>query len=255
MTITPITKEYYKNFDLSILKKKFDFLATKITALKTEKAKKVYYTELYATYLQIVEIFCINTFAVSDNDLLKNIFLSNSEIYKKIQGRFLNEVNADGQDFVTYLLSNFVFANKDDKKDRVQQKNDYKHMIKESIDDYVSDKDFLNSYKHGFRVFSGEKSYLSISTDVSMSATLIQGYSASVSYYKRDKVCISKCVICFNWERVYVKVAILITVLENLKKVYLAEGKKVNFEYITFEDRIKIVNKFGCFRVCSPVVG
>ena len=77
-------------------------------------------------------------------------------LIKKSDLVFFEEKTHDGDDFVTYLLKNFVFANKDDKKDRTQQKSDYKHMIKESIDDYTKDKDFLNSYKHGFRVFSEE---------------------------------------------------------------------------------------------------
>ncbi len=253
MTVSPITREYYENFDLAVLNDKLNFLTTKISKLKSEKTKKIYYTELYATYLQLIEIFCINTFAVSDNDLLKNIFLSNWDIQEKIKARFYEEKNHDGKDFITYLLSNFVFAKKDDKKDRTQQKSDYKHMIKESIDDYTKDKDFLNSYKHGFRVFSGEKNSLSIGMTGGSTMTKIQDYSASVSYYKKDKRDIWKCTISFNWERVYVKAMVLITVLENLKKVYLNAGKDINFEYVTFEDRPMINSKYGCFRICSPV--
>jgi hypothetical protein len=252
MIITPITKEYYENFDLTVLNEKLNFLVKKLSMLKSEKAKKINYTELYATYLQLVEIFCINTFAVSDNDLLTNIFLSNGEIREKIQARF-NEESNDGKDFITYLLTNFVFANKDDKKDRTLQKSAYKHMIKESIDDYTKDKDFLNSYKHGFRVLSGEKNSLSIGMTGSSVMTKIQDYSASVLYYKKDRGSIWKCTVSFNWERVYVKALILINMLENMKKVYLNTGKKINFQYITFEDEEKISSKYGCFRICSPV--
>ena len=88
MKITPITREYYKNFDVGVLNDKLNFLVKKLSKIKTEKIKKTYYTELYATYLQLIEIFCINTFAVSDNDLLGNIFLSNNEINKKVRSRF-----------------------------------------------------------------------------------------------------------------------------------------------------------------------
>lgn len=253
MTITPITKEYYKNFDLAILNNKLNFLTGMLLKLKSEKAKKIYYTELYATYLQIVEIFCINTFAVSDNDLLKNIFLFNKAIQEKINTRFYEEINHDGKDFITYLLSNFVFANRDDKKDRTEQKSDYKHMIKESIDDYKQDKDFLNSYKHGFRVYSGEKSSLSIGITGGNSMTKLQDYSSSVSYYIKEQDIVWKCNISFNWERVYVKSLILINVLENMKKVYLSAGKKINFQYIAFEDKQKISGKYGCFRMRSPI--
>lgn len=253
MEIAAITKEYYENFDLAVLNDKLNFLVRKLTKLKTEKTRKIYYTELYATYLQLIEIFCINTFAVSDNDLLKNIFLSNKEIQDKIQSRFYEEMNHDGTDFITYLLTNFVFANKDDKKDRTEQKLEYKRLIKESIDDYAKDKDFLNSYKHGFRVFSGEKNSLSIGMTGGSSMAKIQDYSALVSYYKKDKRGVWRCSISFNWERVYYKSMVLITVLENLKKVYLNTGKEIKFEYVTFLDKQKMVSTYGCFRMCSPI--
>lgn len=254
MKVSPITREYYENFDLAVLNDKLNFLVKKLSKTKTEKSKKVYYTELYATYLQLIEIFCINTFAVSDNDLLGNIFLSNGKISKKIKSRFFEEKTHDGDDFITYLLKNFVFANKNDKKDRTQQKSDYKHMIKESIDDYTKDKDFLNSYKHGFRVFSEEGHSLFIGMTGSGNREKIQDYSASVSYYAKNEEVISRCSISFNWERVYVKSLILITVLENLKKVYLGDGTEINFEYVTFENRQLVASKYGCFRVCSPVI-
>jgi hypothetical protein len=197
MKVTSITREYYENFDLAILDDKLNFLVGKLSRLKSEKRKKIYNTELYATYLQLIEIFCINTFAVSDNDLLKNIFLSNRDIQEKIRARFCEERHNDGTSFITYLLNNFVFANKDEKKNRTQQKLDYEHMIKESIDDYTKDKDFLNSYKHGFRVFSGEKNSLSIGITGGSSMTKLQDYSSSVSYYKKDVRGIWKCTISF----------------------------------------------------------
>lgn len=253
MKPTLITIEYYENFDLAVLNEKLNFLVMKLTKLKSEKARKTNYTELYATYLQLVEIFCINTFAVSDNDLLGNIFLSNREIREKIQSRFFEEKTLDGKDFISYLLTNFVFANKNDEKDRSQQKSDYKQLIKESIDDYTKDKDFLNSYKHGFRVFSGVRNTLSIGMADGNSMTKIQDYSASVSYYKKDKRDIWKCTISFNWERVYYKAMIIITILESIKKVYLNNGREINFQYVTFEDRQKLISSYGCFRICSPV--
>ena len=171
-----------------------------------------------------------------------------------ILSRFFEEKTHDGDDFVTYLLKNFVFANKDDKKDRTQQKSDYKHMIKESIDDYTKDKDFLNSYKHGFRVFSEEGHSLFVGMSGSNESEKIQDYSASVSYYAKNEGVVSRCTISFNWERVYVKSLVLITVLENLKKVYLDNGKEIDFEYVTFENRQLVASKYGCFRVCNPVI-
>lgn len=43
MDIAPITKEYYKNFDLVVLQNKLNFLIHKIAKLKSEKSKKIYY--------------------------------------------------------------------------------------------------------------------------------------------------------------------------------------------------------------------
>lgn len=255
MEINKLTKEYYENFDVEIFQHKLNFIVKKLNTLKSEKSRKKYYTELYATYLQIVEIFCINAFAVSDNELVENIFLSNFDVREKIKTRFGGETNGKNEDFISYLLNNFVFAKKDDNKDRTQQKNDYQRMVVESIDDYKNDKNFLNSYKHGFRVFSNERTSISILPANGKTAFKLQDYSSSVSYYSKEcNDCpILKFTICFNWERVYVKASILINILENMKNIYLHPGEKIKFVYITFNDRQKVDSKFGCFRVHHEV--
>lgn len=246
--IDPLAREYYKNFDLDIFQRKLNFIIKRISKLKTEKCKKVYNTELYASYLQIVEIFCINAFAVSDNDLLGNIFLSNFDIQKKIKDRFFEERNEKGENFILYLLNNFVFVLTDDKQDRSQQKRDYEEMTKEALDDYTKDKDFLNSYKHGFRVFAGGRSSLSIG--FKKSSLNLQNFSSSVSYYKRSEGGFLRCDIYFNWDRVYAKACILISILTNMKRVYLSQGEVLNLGYVYPKNRDMMQKAYGCLRIC-----
>ena len=50
MQINSLTKECYTNFDLAISQEKLNFIIKKLIKLKIEKTKKVYFTELYATY-------------------------------------------------------------------------------------------------------------------------------------------------------------------------------------------------------------
>ena len=245
--------EYYREFDVGVFYKKLKTIAKKIDSLKKERNKKIYYTELYATYMQIVEIFCVNSFAISEKDLLSNVFLSTTAIQKKIETRFFKDRNKKGQTFVEYLVDGFVFNLANDNKDRTEQKSNYIRLTKEAIDDYTQDKDFLNSYKHGFRVLSGEKSSLSIGVTGGKSMMKIADYTSSVSYYKKDKRngAVLKCDISFNWKRVYAKSVVLLNILDNMRRTYLAEeNQKVDF--LIFESKL-LDSEYGCFRMCSAV--
>lgn len=243
----PLADEYYKNFDIDIFNKKLSFLVKNVSKLKSEKAKKVYSTELYATYLQIVEIFCINMFAASDKDLAGNIFLNPTELNKKIESRFYKERTENGEDYVSYLINNFVFALKDDVKDRTSQKVYYKRFVKEAIDDYLKDKQFLNSYKHGFRVFPGEKAVFSIGLTGSNESFLQQEFSSSIYFYSKseDKTSIVLCSVFYNWQRVYIKSLVLLNILENTKKSHFRNEQV--FNYLTFDPKL-VDNKKGCVR-------
>lgn len=245
--------EYYKNFDIDIFCKKLEEIKKKLSTLKRERSRKVYYTELYATYLQIVEIFCINSFAISDKDLASNIFLSNRAIEKKIESRFYSQHNEKGQTFVEYIVHELVFNLIADKKNRDKEKRNYVRLTKEAVDDYLKDKDFLNSYKHGFRVVSGEKSSLLIGVTGGKNMSKIADYSSSVSYYRQDKStsAVLKCDISFNWERVYVKLSVLLNILENMRRMYLSDTKD-DIQTLTFDNTV-IDPKYGCFRTCKEV--
>lgn len=245
-----ITEEYYKNFDINGFIKKTLFLKKKILETKKPINRKKYYTELYATYIQVIEIFCINTFVASEQELFKNIFIPNNEIKEKIEERFLVERYNYGGVFSEYLIKSFVFNLKEDKKDRVNQIKNYKTLLKEAVKDYLADFDFLNAYKHGFRVFSGDKSSLSVGLQGKNNAK-ISNYSSSVSYYKKRNNTIYRCDIYFNWERAYIKIMILLNVLNSIKRTYTKKGVS-KVEYFVFDEK-KLNKSFGCFRVCSPL--
>lgn len=245
-------KDYYRNFDISSFSKRLENTKKKLLTLKTERARKSHYLELYSTYLQLVEIFCINIFATSDKDLFGNIFLGTGEINKKIQQRFFEERNISNEDYIEYILNNFVFNISKDSKDRTQQRRYYKKLIKEAVIDYQKDRYFLNAYKHGFRVFSGEKSSLSIAMTGSHKAFLSQEFSSSVHYYRKDKdtKSVLLCAVNFNWERVFVKSYVLINVLENMKKVFLRSEETI--QLLTFVPEI-VDSKTGCYRTTQEI--
>lgn len=248
-----LIKEYYQDFDIEIFYKKLKTITEKISSLKKEKSKKVYYTELYSTYIQIVEIFCINSFAISEKDIISNIFLGNSAIQKKIESRFFNDKNNKGQSFTEYLVDGFVFNLTDESKDRTQQTRNYVKLTKEAVDDYLKDRDFLNSYKHGFRVLSSEKNSLSVEMTGGKSKVKLADYSASVIYYKKDKKTdsVMKCNISFNWERVYAKSLVLLNILVNMRRTYL-QKQNDKVEFLTFNNKL-LDSKYGCFRTCTKL--
>lgn len=84
--------------------------------------------------------------------------------------------------------------------------------------------------------------------------TKVSEYTASVSYYKRDKETRAtlKCDISFNWERIYIKSMILLNILENMRRTYLSQTDK-EVQFLTFDNKL-IDPKYGCFRMCKEVV-
>ena len=76
-TVKSEIQEHYKEIDFSLWQKAIDVYCDKLRTLKKDESKKVWILQLYSTYLQMIEVFCINIFAITENNLWDNLFLSN----------------------------------------------------------------------------------------------------------------------------------------------------------------------------------
>lgn len=242
-------KDYFSDFNLELFEKRLDFTLLKLKNLKTEKARGIYYIEIYSSFIQLIEIFCINSIAISDNNLFDNLFLSNKKMTQKIESRFFHERSNSNQKYIDFILNTYVFNGY---KGTEQQKNIYKQLLKEGVQDYLKDKNFLNSYKHGFRVKSsaGRKVYISTNNKDFHGITSL---NSTVHYLTKENNIIYENTIGFNWERIYTKCAIMINVLDAMKQIVITTpGKEIQFSRITFPKPEKVYSKFGNYRWKIP---
>ncbi len=257
MQKSPYLQNYYREIEFSLWNRKINHAVASITSLKRDKSKKKYFIELYSTYLQLIEIFCINVFVITENDLWSNVFLSNRQLAEKIQNRFYQaESSRFDKKFSTFFLEHWVFGVEDKTaiRDFAGKIELYLDIIKESLFDYSEDKHFLNSYKHGFRVQAGGKSTFGIGIGTSQEVHKLGDFNASVTYFHKKEAVIFERQICFNWERIYQKTSFLLNMLQNIKTVYTAKSKQVIDINTLFIVDSQQFNQFsGYFRTNTPI--
>ena len=242
-------KDYYKKIDFSIFKKIFDLYFDNLKNSKTEKERYLWASKFYAEYLQTIEIFFLNIFAITDNDLYGNLFLGNKELRDKIKERFYGDKKFINDVFLNYFLDNWIFGIKE--KDRISDLEDkkrlYKTMIKEIVKDYLADYELLNSFKHGLRMHSSGKNSIWIKIKESFKSFKIGGYNTKIFYLTRKGEDVYEGTFSFNWERVYQKCLFLINILENTQKILLHSGE-IELETLFVVDRKVFSKHFGTFR-------
>ncbi len=256
-----IVQEYYSDLDVSIFEKKLKHISSRLHSLKRESSKKGYYIDIYTLYLQIVEVFCINSFVFVELNIA-NLFIDSRDLREKIFSSFISENNrdAEGKLFFDFLVEtihgvgrDMEYQNNIVQQDIAQQKIDYKKIIKESVKDYLKNKDALNSYKHGFRIYETGPVNMSVKLDNSnMPPIVLVDNTASFAYYSKNHISKSEYKIIlnrvsFNWERLECNIGFLLNSIENLKKVTCARGVKslILLKHLYFEDRHKYDKHFG----------
>jgi len=257
----PVKKEiieYYREVDFSIWEKSVNMCFDKLKKLKTDKAKTPWALKMYANYLQLIEIFCINIWIITEGELYKNLFINNSNLRKKIENTFLNKKtrNAQGVDFVTYFLESWVFGiqeketiNNLDKKRRT-----YESLLREALNDHLKDYDLLNAYKHGFRTKSRGANSVSIKKEGSDNPPfLIGNYNTKIIYLSKKSKTVYECSLAFNWERVSQKYFFLLNMLENTQKVLLADNGKIKLNTLYPLDNKEFNKHYGAFRINTPL--
>lgn len=187
---------------------------------------------LYSTYLQFIEVFFLNVFAITENDLT-NLFIENSDLREKIES--LGKM----EEYKEFFFERWVFGvhekhliNNYEKKRKL-----YSRLYDECIKDYLSDYDLLNAYKHGFRTHSpGQVTIPLASSSGSNQSFLGISYDSSVSFLsqmkdgKRMREKIFEMMICFNWRYVAHKSHFILNMLENTVKILLSNGRGVDLD-------------------------
>jgi len=225
--------DYFNNIDFDYWEKRLNFSLDKIHKLKKNKSKSYYLIDVYSIYLQLLEIFFVNTLILSagEGGFLSILFTGNFELREIIKKQF-----SDSQ-FIKWFMDNFVFGFKDKTKINNYEKKRQNHeqILKEATEDYLKDFEFLNSYKHGFRVQISFDSVLSIEKMVILKADTELTYFTK-EHLEKGKDLVYKNMVMFNHERIFAKCYFILQMLKNSQKVFLASGKAIRLDHYFLTD-------------------
>lgn len=220
-------REYYSSRDYSQWLKKIRSSALKIENLKTSQARSGYLLELYSAYLQLCEIFLTNTRIATTRELevLETMFIDNSRLRDFFSKAILDPT------FYPWFLKNIDFAinEKDLIKDYERKYSEHLEVLEEVIDDYLTDYDYLNAYKHGYRVRASSNK---------PNDGVIHFINRERQPNGSKKYDIYENTIEFKVIRVVIKSTFMTGMLDNLKSIMANEpGTKMKIYYYSFNDR------------------
>lgn len=241
-------KTYYKDKNFDILENRLKILYDNMERESDEKNIRNLTAELYSFYLQIIEIFLINTFAISEKDLWNNLFLSNMDLKEKAKKLFFT----DNLKFLNKTYTNIFLG-------FFRIKDELKHVkyLEEILRDYLMDYRFLNAYKHGLRIEGKSEGTLSVQKTEDDKWNLMVQCNSSVNYLDVKKIAknyreVIESKIWFNKERIFVKCKYLIRILK------LARGEAIkerNYSKILSKEDIKIIKTENeALRFSSPIM-
>lgn len=216
-------KEYFENIDFNYWEKRLNFCIGKLNSLKTEKAKEPYNIDLYAIYLQILEIFFINVLILSygEGRFLDHIFIGNKKLREKIS------THLSDQRFIDWIFDNLIFGIKE--KDQIpnyeKKRKDSLNILLEAGKDYLDHYEFLNAYKHGYRVQVGAASRLSINGYKLLETDTHLIYFSKERTDKKTQI-VYKHRMLFNHKRISWKALTVLEMLKTCQAIFLTRYKK-----------------------------
>jgi hypothetical protein len=237
--------DYFNNIDFDYWEKRLDFALDKIIKLKKDKSKSYYLIDIYSIYLQLLEIFFTNTLILSakEDGFLSILFTGNNKLREIIKRQFTDP------SFINWLMDNLVFGFKDKTQINNYEKkqNEHQNILKESVEDYLQDFEFLNSYKHGYRV------QINFNPTIGIKNTLLLKTDTELVYFTKEKDLICKNLIMFNYQRVIIKSYFILQMLKNCQKVFLAQGKDLKLEHYFITDIYQWRKAYGMARFKEPI--
>lgn len=244
--------DYFASINFDIWEKKINHCLDQIIKLKKESSKYKYYIELYAIYLQLVEIFCRNGFTLTEENTKYILKMKSSDITAKA------EVQFKSKKFMNYLLDNWVFGLKNKSKIRncESKRRFYDSVLTEAVlKDYCKHYQFVNAYKHGFRVYASGKKSLAIGKESSNESIIVKSFNAHVCcFYSEEKEKqLYKMEIFFDWQNVGTKALVVLCSLQNMRKVYLAQGGELSLDHLFITDHESIIRHSGRGTIIIPI--
>lgn len=239
--INQFRKRYFEQVEFDYWHGRLFTASRRYTQLKKSENKAKYIVEIYSIYIQVLEILLINMHALSvpPKDFLIALTIDNADIRA-----FADKVTGN-RTFLEGFTHNFVYKIRGVEtidKDAQEKITFDVNLLQECLKDYAADYNFLNSYKHGFRLHSthGTNS-LAIGTSPDNMVQLLSGDS-QLTYYEftrsKGETSISEVNLTFKHMRIVGKALFAIYYLENIRLSVLAaynKPKKVKYPrfYIT----------------------
>lgn len=247
-TDTTLIKDHYSRIDFSF----WDEEVHRCFQSKIETSQEsdiVNDIRIYATYLQLIEVFFMNIFAITQNNLT-NLFLRNEEL-REVLGNVKTRDAAKSA-----FLDEWVFyvADKSTINNYEKKKTLYTRLLDESISDYLQDYELLNAYKHGFRTHARGPMTVSISADSNPGQVfLASSHNCSVNFLCKEKDFVYERTIGFNWQRIMQKCEFILHMLENTKIRLETTVRLVDLNTLFPLDEITFDQHFGVSRFKKPL--
>jgi len=255
---------HYKNLDIDYWQLKVDTLYVKLKRLKDPAKQGRVIMELYATYLQLLEVLFINAFAVGRqlDGFPDAIFIESGDIKRFISDNFLEQT-----EYSKWFFDNYIFLVQKDVEDSEERRPDYEKMLMECAKDYLDSYQLLNSYKHGYRVTAKHgKNSISLVDKHGANQIRIE-CDSEITYYSKEKIedsvdpelvnkkVIYKRKVSFNNARIFSKTAFAVTLLQNLRLTAIQSlgGKTREKVLLLFIDKDAWKGSFGGFSFKEPL--
>ncbi|MCD4811735.1 hypothetical protein K8R14_03985 [bacterium] len=256
-----ITKELHtqiQNLDTKYWDRRVSFAFDKINTYKKLANKSPFIIDLYTSYLQLIEIFLLNTLSLLKLSWVI-VFIKNHELRDLVKKTFYKDYSKKrfDRELISNLINNLVLGKKGTVrlKDRKGKLSSYSMFLQEVITDYLADYDLLNAFKHGYRVQGSGENSISITPTGSTKSFILSEFTASIVYLSKEKQTIYEMSVAFNYERIYLKSQYLINMLENMKEIESAiYGKRpiTTLNHFIITDKAKIRSSFGVSRWKTP---
>lgn len=234
-------RDYYERMDIDRLISRLKHIADRCERLKdpVKVGREVF--DLYHQYLQVLETFFINAFALGKpmRNFPTAIFIDSSKLQLFITDHFMKKTR-----YSTWFLTNYVLwphAEKGEEKVRM-----YENLLMECAKDYIDNYQLLNAYKHGARVSAAAgEAYMTVKTQEGKVFRIADGDS-SIQYYSKEKheesgqTAIYERDLTFKRQRVIAKATFIITILQNarlmaLKSLGVGTDKRQQYMYFEYD--------------------
>lgn len=256
--VNKFRKEYYEQVEFDYWQERLFTAYRRYSKLKKPENKALYIVEVYSIYIQVLEILIINMHALT---VPPDKFLIALSIDSAGIRQFAEEIS-DNRNFLENFTHNFLYKIRGVKDIRdAEDKIDFDvNLLLECLKDYTDNYNFLNSYKHGFRLHSTHgKNYVAVGTAPDNMVQILNGDS-QLTYYEfirtKGKTSISEVILTFNHMRIVGKAMFAIYYLQNIRLGILAAynpPKKTTYPTFLINDREAWNRDFGQSRFSSEL--